>query len=243
MIKELYIHVASPIHALNLWIKFLGLLLFLPLASFLAKPQLLPLLIVVLIALLLISKIGFNRFWGISKFYLIGITAGVVLLSMFFSPGDLSNRFFLGFLLSLRFALLISFGILFAAVTNPIEIPTGFLQARIPHKYGATLMVGYRMMPLLTRKIQSVLDAQRARGAQIEFSFGGLAKLPMVAAALLVPILHSTLETSVRLSDTLISRGYDPDGKITTPPFKLTFLDIVIFLIGALILGVSLLIK
>ena len=243
MIKELYIQATSPIHSLNFWVKFLVFLLFLPLASFLAKPSFLVVLVIAFLLLVYSSKIGLGKFWNLTKLYIIGISFGVIILSLFFSPGDLNNKLFLGLVLAVRFILLISFGMLFATITNPIEIPTGFLQAKIPHKYGVTLMVGYRMMPLLARKIQSVIEAQRARGAQIELSFSGLPKLTLVSAALLVPILHSTLETSVRLSDTLISRGYDPDGKITTPPFKLMFGDWLIFVSGILTLAASVLLK
>jgi len=53
----------------------------------------------------------------------------------------------------------------------------------------------------------------------------------------MVPILHSTLETSVKLSDTLISRGYDPDGRITTPPNKFKKGDYLLFLLSGALLA------
>lgn len=173
------------------------------------------------------SKIGLARFWQNTRLYIVTVTAGVSILSLFFSPGSLETRVIAGLFLSLRFILLVSFGVLFSMVTNPIEIPGGFLKARLPHKFGITLMVGYRMMPLISQKIFTIITAQKARGANISFSLKNIPKLPFYFSSLTVPILHSTLETSVRLSDTLISRGYDPNGRITVPPKKLSYNDIV----------------
>ncbi len=234
--QSLYVHAASPVHRLNFWTKFLALLLFLPLAAFLAKPVFMLLLAGVLAAMLVLSRIGVGKFWRLARLYVISISFGVVVLSLLFSPGQLQERLLVGAVLAARFALLISFGMLFSAVTNPIEIPTGFLQARLPHKYGITLMVGLRMMPLLAGKIQTVIDAQKARGASFRLTPWKLPQLASRFAALLVPILHFTLETSVQLSDTLISRGYNPEGRITRPPLKLSWLDASLFT-GALLLA------
>lgn len=235
MIKPLFIQKASVVHALNFWTKFLCLLLLLPLSAFVSPAKFLPIIALGFIILLLVSKIGAEKFWQNTKLYHIPITIGIILLSLAFSPGMLKARLLTGLILAIRFILLISFGVLFSMVTNPIEIPGGFLQARLPHKYGITLMVGYRMMPLISDKISKVIDAQRARGADIKLSFKNLPKLVPLVSSLMVPILHSTLETSVRLSDTLISRGYNPDGKITVPPTKLGLSDFL-FLAGSFLI-------
>lgn len=236
MIKQLFIQKASIIHELDFWTKFLCLLLLFPLSAFIAPIKLLPLLLIIFLAFLMISKIGIEKFWENTRLYHIPITVGVTLLSLVFSPGDLQTRFIYGAILAIRFILLISYGVLFSMVTNPIEIPGGFLRARLPHKYGITLMVGYRMMPLISDKISTIIDAQKARGAEIKFSIRNLPKLFPVLASLIVPILHSTLETSVSLSDTLISRGYNPDGKITVPPTRPGLIDFFILATAFLIL-------
>jgi energy-coupling factor transporter transmembrane protein EcfT len=221
MLTNLYIQRQSVIHSLNFWTKFLGFSLVLPLLAFIAPPRILLVLLGFLFIILFLGKISFRKFWSLIKLYAISLTIGVIILSVLFStPLE-------GLVLALRFNLLIAFGILFAAVTNPIEIPSGFLQTRIPHKYGVTLMVGYRLMPLLSQKIQTIIDAQRTRGARVS---------PAFFTNLAIPVLHSTLETSVRLSDALISRGYDPNGRITLLPSKFGRQDALFFLALALIL-------
>ncbi len=234
MLDNLYAERRSLIHNLNFWVKFMGFSFVLPLTAFLATSKGLLILGAVFVITLLLSRIGLWLFWRMSKIYIISVFVSLILLSLVTSAGPLLGRLIEGTILSLRFVLLIVFGLLFAVITNPIEIPAAFLQTKIPHKYGVTLMVGYRLMPLLSQKIQTIINAQRARGARIDLSLKNIPRLPIVLFALAIPILHSTLETSVRLSDALISRGYSPNGKITPIPLRvggydLLFSGLVIF--------------
>ncbi|MBT3464726.1 energy-coupling factor transporter transmembrane protein EcfT [archaeon] len=231
MIKSVYIETSSIIHNLNFWTKFICLLLILPLISFIAEIDMLPYLIGFFILILLLSKIPLLKFWKTTRGYVIPIFFGLMMLSLVFSEGTINEKLFEGLLLASRFILLILFGILFSMVTNPIEFPMGFLQVGIPHRFGVTLMVGYRMMPLLSKKISTIIDAQKSRGAEFKLGKGILNRI----FSLIIPIIHSTLETSVKLSDTLLSRGYDPYGKITKPKSNFKFADI---LIGCICIGI-----
>lgn len=229
----------SIVRDLNFWTKAICFLFVLPLAAFLSTPKGVLVLVLTFFSILKLSRVGLRRFWSLSRDYVLALSFGIILLSLFFSLGRVEERIISGLILCARFAILISSGIFFSEVTNPIEIPAGFLQARIPHRFGVTLMVGYRMMPLLSKKIQTIMDAQRARGARIGFSLKQLDVLPLTLFSLAIPILHSTLEMSVHLSDALISRGYDPEGKITLPPTKMKkadFLLITIFIAFLLLL-------
>lgn len=237
--KELYVEKTSLIHSLDFWTKFLCLLLLIPLSGFIASWKLLPAVFLFFIILMVLSKISFRTFWNSMKLYSIAITAGVIILALLFSQGSLMNRLIEGLILSIRFIVLISLGILFAMVTNPIEIPLGLMRVKIPHKYGITVMVAFRMFPLITQKIGNIVDAQRARGARLEFSMRGLPKFFPQVASLMVPALYSTLETSVKLSDTLLSRGYNPDGKITLPPGKFKKSDYYVLVLSVALLIIT----
>jgi len=239
MIKELYVKKESLIHKLNFWTKFLCLLLFLPLASFLVSANLLLIVVIIFIILFALTKISFKKFWDLTKFYTIPITIGITILALFFYKGVLIERLANGLILAVRFIVLVCFGILFAMTTSPIEIPAGLLKVKIPHKYGITVMVAFRMLPLIAQKIKNIIDAQKARGASIKFSIKNIHKIIPLSFSLMVPILHSTLETSVKLSDTLISRGYNPNSKITTPPSRFTKFDFLVFIASILILLIS----
>ncbi|MFH2020763.1 MAG: energy-coupling factor transporter transmembrane component T [archaeon] len=226
----IYIEKASVVHSLNFWTKFVCLLLILPLISFIAKTTALPYLILFFVLILLLSKIPLIKFWKTTKGYVIPIFISLIVLSILFSEGTINEKLISGLYLATRFVLLISYGILFSMVTNPIEFPMGFLQIGIPHRFGVTLMVGYRMMPLLSKKISTIIDAQKARGADFKFNILKFGDFFQRIFSLIIPIIHSTLETSVKLSDTLLSRGYDPYGKITRIPFKIRAADIILVL-------------
>lgn len=240
MIKNLYIEKSSIIHNLNFWTKFICLLLILPLVSFVAETSLLPFLVLIFLLILLFSKIPLSKFWKTTKGYVIPIFFGLMVLSLVFSEGTINEKLFSGLLLAIRFILLIAFGIFFSMITNPIEFPMGFMQVGIPHRFGVTLMVGYRMMPLLSKKISTIIDAQKSRGADFRFRLYKIGDFFQRIFSLIIPIIHSTLETSVKLSDTLLSRGYDPYGKITKPKIIFGFNDIIIsiFSIGITILAI-----
>lgn len=240
MLKEIYIQKNSAIHRLDFWVKIISLLIILPLVSFIAKPVYLFFPCMLFATLLFFSKIGFNKFWIQSRNYLIPVTIGLLIMSLIFTFGNLTFRIIEGLILTVRFSLLISYGMLFSMITNPIEIPAGFLRAKIPHKYGVTLMVGYRMMPLLTSKISKIVQAQKARGASFNFSLRKPYKFFFQIGSLIVPLLHSTLDMSVKLSDALISRGYDPNGKITIPNKNWGFLDFSLLTISILLLIIPL---
>jgi energy-coupling factor transport system permease protein len=188
---------------------------------------------------LALSKIAFEKFWNLTKLYIVPIAIGIVLLGLIFYQGALIDRFKEGLILAIRFSILICFGILFAMVTNPIEIPTGLLKIKIPHKYGITVMIAFRMLPLISQKIKSIVDAQKARGAILEFSIKNFFKLPSRLMALMVPVLYSTLEISVKISDALISRGYNPKRKITIPLSKIGRIDIIVFSVSIIVLLIS----
>ncbi len=235
--KELYIQKTSLIHDLDFWTKFICLLVLMPISSFLAPPKLLLVIAFFFIVLSFTSKIGLKRTWNATKLYNIPALIGITSLAIIFSQGTLPNRLIEGLILSTRFIVLICFGVLFAMVTNPIEISTGMLKVKIPHKYGITVMIAFRMLPLISQKIKNVIDSQRARGARLELKVKNLPQLIPQFTSLMVPILHSTLETSVKLSDTLISRGYDPDGRITTPPNKFKKGDYLLFLLSGALLA------
>lgn len=234
--KVLYIEKISLIHNLNFWTKLICLLVLMPISIFLAPLKLLLVIVLFFMILLFVSKIGLKKIWDITKLYNIPIIIGITLLAIIFSQETLLSRLIEGLILSVRFIMLICFGVLFVTVTNPIEIPAGMLKAKIPHKYGITVMTALRMLPLIDRQIKNVIDAQRARGLRLKPSIKSLPKLIPQFTSLMIPILHSVLEISIKLSDTLISRGYNPNGKITIPPSKLKTSDYILFLLSGVIL-------
>lgn len=239
--EQLYLKRGSILHNLDLWTKFLCLLLVIPAATFIAPPwALIPISLFVLL-LIILSKVNLQVFWKQVRLYYALLTATIMILSLAFSYGDLPSRAITGLVMSARFAVLIGLGVLFSIITDPLEIPIGLLRARVPHRYGVMMMVAFRMMPLIANKVTSVVEVQKARGAKFSFSLSGLPRLASQLMSLMIPIVYSTLEVSVGLSDTLLARGYNPNASITIPPTHLRKSDVGLTLLSVVLLLLAIL--
>lgn len=237
---QFYVQKTSPVHSLNFWTKVSCLLLFLPLSGFLGSTRLLILVAAVSTILILLSNVGIKTLWNAARLYLILTVLGLAVLQIAFHEEDTLSLVVLnGLILCLRFVLLISLGILFSMTTSPMEFTFGLMRAGLPHYYGITVMVAFRMLPMVGQKIQNVVDAQRARGARIELRLQTLPVLPYRFAALVIPVLHSTLETSVGFAEVLISRGYDLKRPITLPPDSLKATDVGLFVASFILFGLA----
>lgn len=239
MVSGLFLGHKSPMRSLDFWTKFGCLLIALPSAAFLGSLPIVLLVLLISAILIRLSEVPVSVFWRHAKGYYISLTLGIMILSVLYSNGDLGSRVLNGLLLSLRFGILVTLGILFSMATDPMEIPIGLLRIRIPHRFGIVLMVGLRLMPLIMRKTTEVWDAQKVRGGKISLSPRGIRTLASRLLSLMVPVVYLTLEASVGMSDTLLSRGYDPDSPITIPPSHFNKSDIAMIFVSIAILFVA----
>ena len=235
--KDIYIKKNTIIHNLNFWTKFICFLLILPICSLLVQPLSLVYMLSLLILLIFVSKVGLKYFLKLTLPYYLIILFTIIILSLIFNENGIKIRVFDGILKSIRYCVLISFGIFFSITTSPLEIPFGMRQVGIPHRFGIIVMVGFRVFPLIINKVKNIIDAQKARGVDFNIIHGKFTNNFKKYFSLLIPIFHSTLKTSIEISDTLISRGYNPYGKIYAPPLKFNFWDFLIGLISCLPLG------
>jgi energy-coupling factor transporter transmembrane protein EcfT len=119
----------------------------------------------------------------------------------------------------LRLIILMGFGFLFVQTTDPLDIPTFLIRLGIPHRFGITLMVGYRFLPLMMDRLGAITMYQAARGGPLTFyTLRRLRRSYDRLLALLVPAIHSALEIALGFSDTLYIRGYRPELPITIEP-------------------------
>jgi energy-coupling factor transporter transmembrane protein EcfT len=128
-----------------------------------------------------------------------------------------------------RFLLLIGSGAIFVLITDPWEIPSSLAKIRVPHRYCIVFLVGLRMLAILRKKIRRIAETQMARGAVFSFAPRYWLKSLTSISALITPILISAFTLSVSFADSLIARGFDPDAKVTPPPWNLTLWDFILF--------------
>ncbi|MHA1757332.1 MAG: energy-coupling factor transporter transmembrane component T family protein [Promethearchaeota archaeon] len=238
MSEQIFVEETSIIHDLGFWTKFICLLILLPLSCFLLNPLLLFLPLIVLVIMIFASKVGLCRFLSFSRNYFVAIIIGITLLGLIFYSGNIEQKLTDAAILAARFIILIGFGIMFSMVTKPIEIPWGMIEIKIPHKYGITLMVGFRLIPLIRKEFRSIIDAQKSRGAHLSIFF--FPRIFQILKSIFLPLIYSTLNLSIKMSDTLIARGYNPHARMTIPPYKIKISDVIVFVFSIALLFFSL---
>jgi len=231
--------VLSPIHSLEVRTKFFGLLFLIPLCAFISSGYVSIFILLIVCLLIYLSKIPIRKFLALVIPYTVILAISLIFLSLAFSDGSVQNRLYIAMDLILKFSVVIIAGVLFSEVTNPNELPIGFLRFGLPHKLGISLMVALRMLPIIQDKISIIIDAQRARGVNLIWSISEIFTLPRNIMALFIPVIYSTLEVSVNLADTMLTRGYDPNRKITIPPGGLGLMDILFLIFCIALLVVS----
>jgi len=214
--------------AIDFWTKFFSFLILFPVSGFVASVPNLYIVSGILAILLCIGRINLREMGKRGLVYILPLTIFILLSSLAFLKGNLYQKMMEGLILSLRFVILIGFGMLFALSTDLTEIPQAFFRVKLPHRYGMILMVAYRLWPLMLQKFEQIALAQQARGACFHLQLNRLPTFFKSLMALVVPLVYASLESSVGLSETLICRGYNPYGKITVPPRRYNFADLIL---------------
>ena len=227
---------SSVVHRLNCWTKLIIFLVVVPVCGFVMPlPGTLALLLV-FACVFLLARIPFRRFWKAAGLYMMGLLVAVLILSGLLLTGPFLERLGVAASFVLRLFVMLCFGVLFTLTTNPRELPSAFLRVGLPHRFGVTLLVAMRMVPLISQRVRTIIDSQRARGLRLNLADLFRRRRMGVVEAFIIPILNCTMKTSVHMSDTLISRGYDPHGKVTLPPDGWSFADALVMSAGLVFL-------
>lgn len=92
-------------------------------------------------------------------------------------------------------------------VCTPIDhFVAAMRQARVPHPIVFIVMTALRFIPTMQHRSEQVLDAQRARGAQIDR--GGMVGRIRAHIPIMVPLITSGIRMSDDLAAAMINRGY-----------------------------------
>ncbi len=207
---------ASPIHRIDPRAKFIMVIAFF--AASILFSELLPLTAILLlqVPLLLLGRV--EREWART------LRGGAVLALIIFASNLISFYFFQGYILttdmielslslSIRFlSLMTSFSIFFLT-TSPDELSLALEEARIPYEFNFAFITAIRFVPVLAEEAQSIMDAQRARGLELERG-GPLSRLRNYIPVLL-PLIVSSIRRSLELAEAMESRGFGASKRRT----------------------------
>jgi energy-coupling factor transport system permease protein len=208
--------VYSPIHNLDPRIKFVYVC-----AVFVAAilfGEILP-----LIALFLMP-IPFVVLARVQKEWLRSLRGAAILAGFIFIVNIASNFFTSGYELTpaavetsaamtLRFVVLVESFSVFFLTTSPDHLGLALEQTRVPYEFAFAFTTAVRFVPVLAEEAQTIMDAQKARGLELEK--GGFLKRIRNYVPVLIPLIVSAIRRSLELAEAMESRAWGATKKRT----------------------------
>ena len=178
-------------------------------------------LLLVQLPLLLLGKVA--RRWALS------LRAGVFLSALIFVVNLFTGSLFSAIALTLRFLVLLTAFSLFFMTTSPDDLGLALDKVAVvrwlskrwlgyPNALSFTFTTAVRLVPTMAVDAQTVVDAQRSRG--LELDKGNLLRRVRNYVPILIPLLLIAIRRSLELAEALESRGF-PGKEGRTSLFQL----------------------
>ena len=108
--------------------------------------------------------------------------------------------------MTLRFVSLMSAFSIFFMTTSPDDLGLALEQVHVPYTLSFTFTTAVRLVPTMALDAQTVIDAQRSRG--LELDKGNFMKRIRNYIPILIPLIVSAIRRSIELAEALESRGF-----------------------------------
>jgi energy-coupling factor transport system permease protein len=233
--------VYSPIHNLDPRMKFVYVCVVFVVAILFSQ-------LLVLLALFLLP-IPFVLLAGVQKEWLRSLRGAAFLATFIFIINIASNFFISGNVLTiidiesavamtLRFVVLVESFSVFFLTTSPDHLGLALEQTRVPYEFAFAFTTAVRFVPVLAEEAQTIMDAQKARGLELEK--GGFLKRIRNYIPILIPLIVSAIRRSLELAEAMESRAWGATKKRTNLyELKLHRGDLILLVINFLILVIS----
>jgi energy-coupling factor transport system permease protein len=208
--------VFSPIHNLDPRIKFVYVIAIFIVAIIFY--QIIPLLILFLMQLPFVFLARVQRQWLRSL-------RGAAFLALFiFVINVITTYFTSGYALTvaniesaasmtLRFVVLVESFSVFFLTTSPDHLGLALEQSRVPYEFAFAFTTAVRFVPVLAEEAQTIMDAQKARGLELEK--GNILKRIRNYVPVLIPLIVSAIRRSLELAEAMESRAWGASKKRT----------------------------
>lgn len=110
---------------------------------------------------------------------------------------------------SLRLLSLSSVFFLFFQITAPEDLGNALVKLGLPYAFAFVLSTALLFVPVISRKAQNIIDAQRSRGIPLEPGWAAVRHYP----ALLAPLLVQSFQLADELAEALEARGFARAGR------------------------------
>jgi len=214
---DLFTAANTPLHRLDPRVKIFSVLLLSLLAFVISNLLYLLVLLAAILALLAIGRATISKTFFALRMVL-RVMVLIVILWPFFNPEGLpvlasygpikitEPAIWEGVGVAVRIACLASVWYILMFTTAQRDIVRGLVKLGLRFDFGLALAIALRFLPTFGAIVDSIKDAQRARG--LEFDKGSVLKRSKNYVAVLVPTIVSALRTADTLTLALQSRAY-----------------------------------
>jgi energy-coupling factor transport system permease protein len=234
--------VSSPIHRLDPRVKFLYVLVIFGIAIIFL--EILPLILLFLVQVPFVLLASIQREWLRSLKGASFLAALIFVMNFVFSyfggvyhPS--MSPFEYPLAMSLRFLVLVESFSIFFLTTSPDHLSLALEQSRVPYEFCFAFTTAVRFVPVLAEEAQTIMDAQKARGLELER--GNFIKRIRNYIPILIPLIVSAIRRSLELAEAMESRAWGAAKKRTNLyvlKMKRADYTLLVLSIGMLILGV-----
>lgn len=233
--------VTSPIHRLDPRVKFFYVCIMFVIAIMFY--ELLPLIVLFLIQIPFVLVAGVKREWVRSM-------RGAAFLAVFIFAFNFVFRYLYGdyqsvvslleysFALTLRFLVLVESFSIFFLTTSPDHLGLALEQTHVPYEFCFAFTTAVRFVPVLADEAQTIMDAQKARGLELER--GNFIKRIKNYIPLLIPLIVNAIRRSLELAEAMESRAWGATDKRTNlyvltlknPDYILVILSVLMLILA-----------
>ena len=232
----------TVIHNLDPRVKFLMTLVFFSVSVMFL--DILPLIVVfiVQVPLVIIAKV-FNEWFKSIKgagFIALFIFATNMISFYYFRSGAITwDLVEYSIALTMRFIVLVTSFSLFFITTSPDKLSLALEKAHIPYEFNFAFITAIRFVPVLADEAQTIMDAQRSRG--LELDKGNFLTRVKNYIPILLPLIINSIRRSLELAEAMESRAFGAtDDRTNLYELKMNNLDYIVLIvsIGLLIIAV-----
>ncbi|MGQ9565225.1 MAG: energy-coupling factor transporter transmembrane component T family protein [Candidatus Bathyarchaeales archaeon] len=208
--------ISTPIHNLDPRIKFIFVIVIFAVAMMFNEFFVLIVLFFAQVPIVLVAKV--QREWIRSMRGAAFLAAIIFVTNLVFSyiyggyqltPWLLENAA----ALTLRFVLLVESFSIFFLTTSPDHLGLALEQSRMPYEFCFAFTTAVRFVPVLAEEAQTIMDAQKARGLELEK--GNFLKRIRNYIPILIPLIVSAIRRSLELAEAMESKAWGAIKKRT----------------------------
>jgi energy-coupling factor transport system permease protein len=122
---------------------------------------------------------------------------------------------------SLRLMALTSAFFLLFRTTTPQDLGNALVKSGLPYEVAFVLSTSLQFVPVISRKAQNIVDAQRSRGIPLEPGLRALRHYP----ALMAPLLVQAFQLADELAEAMEARGFGRKGRTFAREYRLRLVD------------------